>query len=479
LHIEIWDTGSGIPETQLGAIFEEYQQFENAAPQRSRGAGLGLSNVRRLGALLKHRTSVRSIPGKGSVFAVEVKLATASTISPQKYLPLRVEGVAIEPDRSAGLILIVKGESSERELLGALLKREDYSVATASDSVAAMDLITRAQIQPDLIVVDDDLPNGPSGREVRRSIGELLNQKIPTIVLTNGISPTTLGNASPRHHVQLRKTVRPEEMIDAVRRLLSARVAPGSPLLRLTTEPSRQSPPKIFVIVHDDETRDELVSVFEDDIATVQAYATAESFLEAYRPGRHACLVIDAFLPRMSGLELMRRLDESGRDHPAIIISDRGDVATAVQAIKAGAWDIVEKPIVRRDLIASVQRALGHSSDWNKQAASRMAAVKHFASLTLREREIMKKILAGVPNKNIAADLCISQRTVENHRASVMKKTGSTSLPVLARLALAAEWIGADEGSSRPLSRQITEATDDVAGDMNGSESNSRVIARR
>ena len=162
-------------------------------------------------------------------------------------------------------------------------------------------------------------------------------------------------------------------------------------------------------------------------------------------PGREACLVIDAYLPGMDGLELLRRLSDAGHRLPAIMITGNSDVPMAVQAMKAGASDFIEKPISRDELLASVERALEQSRDSSKLSAWREDAASHVAGLTPRQHQIMELVLAGHPSKNIAADLGISQRTVENHRASIMKKTGSKSVPALARLALAAAWNDTDE----------------------------------
>jgi two-component system CheB/CheR fusion protein len=110
----------------------------------------------------------------------------------------------------------------------------------------------------------------------------------------------------------------------------------------------------------------------------------------------------------------------------------------AVRAMKAGASDFIEKPIGNDELIASIERALERSRDSNKLLQWRESAATQLAGLTARQRDVMERVLAGHPSKNIAADLGISQRTVENHRASIMKRTGSKSLPALARLALVA-----------------------------------------
>jgi two-component system CheB/CheR fusion protein len=140
----------------------------------------------------------------------------------------------------------------------------------------------------------------------------------------------------------------------------------------------------------------------------------------------------------MSGLDLLKQLHTAGSSMPAIMITGNSDVSVAVAAMKAGAMDFIEKPIGRADLLASVDRALERAHDTSKLSAWRDDAAHHVAGLTPRQHEIMNMVLAGHPSKNIAADLGISQRTVENHRASIMKKMGVKSLPALARLALAA-----------------------------------------
>jgi two-component system CheB/CheR fusion protein len=140
----------------------------------------------------------------------------------------------------------------------------------------------------------------------------------------------------------------------------------------------------------------------------------------------------------MNGLELLRWLGHSGHRLPAIMITGNSDVPMAVQAMKAGAWDFIEKPIGHRELLLSVENALEKSRNSSDLLASQENAASAIAGLTPRQRQIMELVLAGHPSKNISADLGISQRTVENHRASIMEKTGSKSLPALARLAFAA-----------------------------------------
>jgi two-component system, chemotaxis family, CheB/CheR fusion protein len=146
---------------------------------------------------------------------------------------------------------------------------------------------------------------------------------------------------------------------------------------------------------------------------------------------------------------LLEKLHKDGDRLPAIMITGNADVHMAVQAMKAGALDFIEKPISREELIAGIERALELSEDSDKLTKSREAAAVHLTGLTARQRDVMERVLAGQPSKNIAADLNISQRTVENHRAAIMKRTGSKSLPALARLALLASG-GAKEPPNAP-----------------------------
>ena len=143
-------------------------------------------------------------------------------------------------------------------------------------------------------------------------------------------------------------------------------------------------------------------------------------------------------MPGMGGISLLERLKAANHSMPAIMITGQGDIAMAVQAMKAGAADFLEKPIRTEELLASIERALERAQDSVKLSAWRKAAAARIARLTPRERDVMDLVVQGRPNKIIAHDLGVSQRTVENHRAAVMKRTGVASVPELIRLVMAA-----------------------------------------
>ena len=174
LSIEVWDTGIGIPEAELQTIFEEYHQLDNPARERSRGLGLGLSIVQRLGGLLGHRIRVRSRPGQGSVFTVEVTLpprGAAPQPEPQRH---GMHAQTVAGVRCTGAILVVEDDPEVRELLELFLKDEGHRPATAPDGSAALDLVARGIVQPDLILADYNLPNGMNGLQVIAKLRERL-----------------------------------------------------------------------------------------------------------------------------------------------------------------------------------------------------------------------------------------------------------------------------------------------------------------
>jgi two-component system, chemotaxis family, CheB/CheR fusion protein len=442
LTIEIWDTGIGIAENELESIFEEYHQIDNAARERSRGLGLGLSIVHRLGTLLDHPVSVRSRPGKGSVFSVDVA-RPASSLAPagQIHPPGRVDEPGGAPHQT-GAILVIEDDPNVRELLDTFLTDDGHAVTTAPDGIVALDLVKRGVVGPDVVLADYNLPHGMDGVRAVTLLREALHRAVPAIILTGDISTGALNNIALADCVHLAKPMKLADLGKTMQRLLPQ--SRGTVPVRAPRSAEDQ-PPVIFVVDNDDAIRESIRDVLEDDGRKVEDFATGENFLASYRPGREACLIVDATLPGMSGLALLARLQKEGHPLPAIMITGSGDVQIAVQAMKAGAVDFIEKPISRNELLICVDRALEQSRDSGRLSAWRQDAANHMAALTARQRQIMEMVLAGHPSKNIAADLGISQRTVENHRAAIMQKTGMRSLPALARLALAAESVPAAE----------------------------------
>ncbi|MEO7050896.1 MAG: chemotaxis protein CheB, partial [Rhodanobacter sp.] len=443
LSIQVWDTGPGIPHAQLLPIFEEFHQLDNPARERDRGQGLGLSIVQSLGRLLGHEVRVQSELGKGSMFAVDV--ATAPLENAGLGPPKRGSSSDGDSDaaRHTGMILVVEDEPDLRELLGSILKSRGHQVAVMADGVAALDWIASGGVQPDLILTDQNLPRGITGLQLIVTLREKLGRDIPAIVLTGDISTRTSRDVALEHCTQLNKPAKLKEIAFVIQRLLAKaeqtsteRHVDGDAVRNGNGEPAGST--LIYVVDDDDGLRGTLREVLEAAGHAVKDFSSCEAFLEAYKPGRGSCLLVDANLPGMKGVALLRKLRDLDDKIPTIMITGSSEISVAVEVMKAGANDFIEKPFERSDLLESISRALEHARDVNKLVAWKHAAFDQIAELTPRQKQIMELVLAGQPSKNIAVDLGISQRTVENHRAEIMKRTGSKSIPALARLAVAA-----------------------------------------
>jgi two-component system CheB/CheR fusion protein len=432
LHIQVCDSGIGIPADEFQAIFREYHQIDNAARERSRGLGLGLAIVQRLSQMLGHAVDVASRPGHGSVFSIAVPWAAGAPPSAATGPTDAAQAAA----RQAS-ILIVEDDQDLLGLLELVLVGEGHHVTTAHDGAAAAKLVAQGTLRPDLVLTDFNLPGGLDGLQLASRLRARLHRRVPVIILTGDIATGTLRDIADEGCLQLSKPVRPWELTQAIQHLLppeeAAHPAPAAP-----TGAGSPVGPVVFVVDDDAHIRDGLRRQLEEDGHAVEDYGSCEAFLEAYAPGRGGCLLIDAYLPGMHGIDLLRQLRDRADPLRAIMITGDSDVGTAVQAMKAGAFDFIEKPVGRAELRASVLLALDQSRDGSQRIAWQKAAAGHVATLTKRQREIMAMVLAGQPSKNIAADLGISQRTVENHRASIMTKTGARSLPALARIGMAA-----------------------------------------
>jgi len=192
--------------------------------------------------------------------------------------------------------------------------------------------------------------------------------------------------------------------------------------------------PTAYIVDDDESIRTLWRWLMESNGIPVQTFATAAEFIDAYRPGGPACLVLDVRLPGMSGLELQDYLTQKGIEIPIVFVTGHGDVPTAVSAIKGGAVDFIQKPFSYRDVLAIIKRAFARDSEIRERRAQQSLIAERLATLTEREREVMARVAEGKPNKIIAGELDISVKTVEIHRARVMEKMGVASVAALVQL---------------------------------------------
>lgn len=430
MRIEIWDTGIGIAEADLTTIFDEFHQIDNAARERSKGLGLGLSIVQRLGMLLGHDIGVRSQVGRGSVFTIEIPMAEQAAAEPVADL----SGMLDAGTARVGKIIVVEDDPEVRDLLEQLLTDAGHRVRKAANGEAAIALVAKGAIRPDLVLSDYNLPGAIDGLAVLDGIRSVLHEAIPGIILTGDISDATEARIAANDCTLLSKPVKPPALAAAIETLLRRGKTPA-----LNASDNGLASGAVIIVIDDDaDVRVSIRDTLEADGHVVEDYPDAESYLAAFRGEREGCILLDAGLPGMSGIALLEHLHALGDPMPTIMLTGSSDVSLAVSAMKAGACDFIEKPVSRDALMESVARALAQSHDVGMVHALQESAARRVADLTPRQREIMAMVLAGQPSKNIAADLGISQRTVENHRAAIMHRMEVKSLPELARQALAA-----------------------------------------
>jgi FixJ family two-component response regulator len=192
----------------------------------------------------------------------------------------------------------------------------------------------------------------------------------------------------------------------------------------------------VFVVDDEDSVRKSLRWLLESIRLRVEAFDSAESFLQQYRAERSGCLVLDIRMPGMGGLELMDRLKRLGASLPIIFLSAHGDVPMAVRAMKDGAVDFLQKPYNNQQFLERVRQALQQDADNRGERSRQDSFACRLASLTAREREILGKVVAGHSNKVIARELGISYKTVEVHRGRLMPKMGASTFAELLQLVL-------------------------------------------
>jgi two-component system response regulator FixJ len=202
------------------------------------------------------------------------------------------------------------------------------------------------------------------------------------------------------------------------------------------TPDRRQAVPTVFVVDDDEGVRDSLRFLLKSVGVATKALGSAAEFLDSYDVNQPGCLVLDVRMPAMSGLELQQQLNMRGAMIPVIFITGHGDIPMAVEAMQHGAFDFLQKPFRDQDLIDRLQKALAKDAHNRAELRQRDQIHSRFGTLTPREHEVLVLMVRRQPNKIMAAELGVSQRTVEIHRARVMEKTEAGSLAHLVRMYL-------------------------------------------
>lgn len=200
--------------------------------------------------------------------------------------------------------------------------------------------------------------------------------------------------------------------------------------------------PTVFIVDDDEAVLDALAMLVRSVDLPAKTFSSADDFLAAYDPSHPGCLLLDVRMPGMSGIALQKHLAEVDLAAPIVFLTGHGDVPMAVEAIQSGAIDFLMKPFRDQELLDRIHKALEHDAETRREITERQNLARRLDALTPREREVMKSVVEGLTNREIAERLDVSQRTVEIHRSRVMSKTGASSLPELVRMVMVVDQPG-------------------------------------
>ncbi len=434
LRIEVWDTGPGIPEDEMGRIFGEYERLTSPATGQEEGLGLGLYVAKRLADLLGHRIEVRSIAGKGSMFALEVPLelrpAAAGVHAP----------TATTARSGPAGVLVVSSNATTRGFLDVLLRLEGYDVRGVAGAQEAQTLVAATGFTVAGVIVDENPTDPYAAGSLVRMLRRQHTSRLVAIVLTSNPSMEYARELSGDGALALVKPFKANDLAAHVARLLAeaghAPVRPAKePPAAARHAPVEDDRPLVAVAVRDEALGQSIATILSDAGRRVEIHRTGQALLDSLATARPSCVVLGALVPGPPIVEVMAQLKNRGDGElPVILLASPGALEDAVTGMRAGAIDVLEPTSDPGALLAAVERGLAQRLQAAEHARAVEEARERLQRLTAREREIATLLTAGFSNKEIAAQLGLSQRTVENHRAQIRSKARIRSLAELVRL---------------------------------------------
>jgi two-component system CheB/CheR fusion protein len=323
-------------------------------------------------------------------------------------------------------ILVVETDERELKALRTVLELEGYEVAGVSTAQKAL-AAAREMDWPDTIVADSRLPDGIGGAELIERLRTEAARAFNAILLTVNPRPGELAQIDAAKIRHLRKPVLPKELL----RVLAENLASTS----WGAAPQRHATEVIHLIEPRAGERELLSKMLSSWGVVAQPFDSAESFLATAEPSEGGCVLVDIALPGIGGLELLHEMAGAIGGPPVVVIVGHDNAMAAAQALKNGAFDILERPFqeeaVRDVVTRAVQSARASRALSNEAERHRLL----FSTLTEREQEVVRHIVSGAANKEIAYRLAISERTVEGHRARAMAKLDARSVQDLVRMA--------------------------------------------
>jgi PAS domain S-box-containing protein len=432
LRLEVHVSGSSFDEDR-GHINGRLDPFALA----DSGVGLGLFFVQRICELLGYSVDIHTRSAKSTVFAVTLPVSA-------RPAPPFDGSVDASPAPRIPTVLIVEDDPALLGDLAMLVDFEGYHVVTArrgEDAVTALGSKSRANLAA--IVIDYNFGAGMNGIDAVKTVRNAVRRNVPAVVLTGDRTAETIAAIEKGGAHYLGKPVKAQVLLDVVGAMTRAAFPDWEksesmpvPMIvgaALASLPQPLADCDIAVIDADPNLAEALRFALEGEGYDVATFATSEEYEQNLGRSGPRCVVFDLDLAGEDVIGHVNRLKAGHPNIPIICLTARGALAKAVKAMQAGAVDILEKPISGSEINLSIVSAIARAPD-RGVAVERSQLELGLAKLTVRERQVLEGVLGGKPNKIIAGDLGISQRTAEHHRASVMTKLGVKSLAALVRL---------------------------------------------
>lgn len=431
LRIELWDSGEGIGPENLNSIFGETTRNRPPGDDKP-GLGLGLYIVKQFAERLGYEVMARSIKGRGSMFALIIPAP-----------PLAQEAICgpAETEAREPWILLVEKDPAQRDALQSLLRLEAYQTLAVRNAAEALEqAVLLPPGAPHVIIADQDSTGGEAGGSLIGQLRRRLQRQVPAFILSGRALEADAARAAIADIQVIIKPVRPPRLLAAIEQAVSKSLPGWQPRPDVARQlvvslPAPVIPESEIAIIDDDPGLCGAVrDVLEGAAFGVGIFPSAEAFLADSGRGRFRCLIVDINLPGMSGTELQAQLKLLPDGPQIIFLTGNMDLPLATQALRDGAADFLHKPVQGLALLQSVMTALRQERILRDRGTQHTDIEVRLARLTRREREIIQRVVRGELNKNIAIDLGISERTIEHHRQSVMRKMEAKSLAALVRM---------------------------------------------
>lgn len=426
VRLVVGDSRATVPVEQLRLVAEQLRDDEDGGNATYRSSAAAINVVRPLSRLPRHRLEVGFTLGRGAMFGIRIPRSTAGA-------PLSPAGEALPWRAGDRHALVVADERSVRDSVEQLFALEGFEVRLTRTVGEALALLAADEAVPDLIVADQPAVSTAAALRLVRGLKARCGQPVPAVVLVNEPVAASAETLAAEGIHPLRKPVTAEGLLALTAELLRPPSVEEAASAGLS--PPAAPGGAVGLVCADRDRGEAYASALREAGQTVLVADDLDALAEATADDPPGCLVLDpSATSRRQWLDTMERASQQF-EAPIVVLSGITNVSIAVSVMRAGAFEFLAKPVRDDALRDTVALALRESRRRRREDDDALVAYSRFGQLTPREREVLRLLIAGYSNKAVAAELQISPRTAENHRARIMDKTEARSLAELVRLA--------------------------------------------